>query len=96
MNDLFRIVTVTRDGGRVSRAVALVTGPSLDLVRAVAPAAEYAGANPVTVTLPGPSVARLHQVASQVPEVDERYTAAVPVAAALADLADGGREEVPA
>lgn len=97
MNDTFRLVTVTRDsdGDRVSRAVALVTGPALDLVRAVAPAADYAGANPVTVTLPGASITRLHQVASRVTTGDERYAAAAPVAAALAGIT-GAREEMPA
>lgn len=91
MNDVFRLVTVTRDSG-----VALVTGPALDLVRAVVPSAEYEGANPVTVTLPAAGLARLRQIAGRVPADDERYEAAVPVAAALARLDLPGREGAPA
>lgn len=94
--ELFRIADVTIDYGRASAtATALVTGPALDFVRAVAPGAEVHGANPAVVRLEHASIVRLHRIASGVGEDDFRAEASAPIRTALDDilsLLDGGEE----
>lgn len=83
----FRIVRVTSADGQVTSALALATGPALDVVRAIVPDDAITGREPAVVTLLPDTIVRLHRITQRIRLADERYEAAVTIASALHALA---------